>query len=272
MLKLQINSLDDVAEGLRSLYTKVGDVFMLETDDSEMKDKISEFRNNNIDLQKQLAGSKDQAELAATLQKQLEAFGNMNPEEASAAIKQAQDLKDKQLIDAGEIDAVVAQRVETQVKNLVADHNGKVNALQSALDKATDSSSMYKNRLGDVVIDSTLQKAINSVGNPRQNAMVDLIARGKGIFSLNENGETIPMSGETVVYGKDGKTPLTMNEWAQTQLLEAPFLFEGSAGGGSAGGSGDGASGGVVDGSNTDALSANLEDIAAGKVSVQMPS
>ena len=40
--------------------------------------------------------------------------------------------------------------------------------------------------------------------------------------------------GKTVCVGKDGVTPMTLDEWVDTQVSEAPHLFESNAGGGAA--------------------------------------
>ena len=41
--------------------------------------------------------------------------------------------------------------------------------------------------------------------------------------------------GTTVRYGKDGVTPMTLEEWVDAQVSDAPHLFESNAGGGAAG-------------------------------------
>jgi len=41
--------------------------------------------------------------------------------------------------------------------------------------------------------------------------------------------------GKSVRYGKDGLTPMTLEEWVDVQVSEAPHLFESNAGGGAAG-------------------------------------
>jgi hypothetical protein len=48
--------------------------------------------------------------------------------------------------------------------------------------------------------------------------------------------------GQTVRVGKDGMTPMTLDEWVDGQVAEAPHLFESNAGGGAAG-SGSGGAG-----------------------------
>ena len=40
--------------------------------------------------------------------------------------------------------------------------------------------------------------------------------------------------GQTVRYGRDGVTPMTLEEWVDAQVSDAPHLFESNAGGGAA--------------------------------------
>jgi hypothetical protein len=40
--------------------------------------------------------------------------------------------------------------------------------------------------------------------------------------------------GQTVRVGKDGMTPMTLDEWVEQQVADAPHLFESNAGGGAA--------------------------------------
>ncbi len=44
-------------------------------------------------------------------------------------------------------------------------------------------------------------------------------------------------------YGKDGVTPMTLEEWVDAQVADAPHLFESNAGGGAAGNGAGGAGG-----------------------------
>jgi len=45
----------------------------------------------------------------------------------------------------------------------------------------------------------------------------------------------VETDGKTPVFGQDGVTPLTFDEWVTRQVAEAPHLFESSAGGGAPG-------------------------------------
>ncbi len=177
-----------------------------------------------------------------------------------------QDLEDKKMIDAGQLDELLLERTD----RMRGDFEGQRESMQKLLDEANGTSSNYKTQLEKVVIDSSIQTAVGNVATVKQGAMQDVLSRAKSVWKLDENGAPLPVDhqGKTI-YGKDGSKQVSMEEWAEGLLSEAPYLFEGSKGGG-AGGGDHRSSGSKVLGSNQEALSNNLEDIAAGKVEVSL--
>ena len=70
----------------------------------------------------------------------------------------------------------------------------------------------------------------------RATAIPDITARARGVFRLVNGVPTaFEADGQTVRAGKDGVTPMTLDEWVDAQVSEAPHLFESNAGGGAAG-------------------------------------
>ena len=70
----------------------------------------------------------------------------------------------------------------------------------------------------------------------RPTAMPDITARALGVFRLANGIPTaFEADGQTVRPGKDGVTPMTLDEWVDAQVSEAPHLFESNVGGGAAG-------------------------------------
>lgn len=97
-------------------------------------------------------------------------------------------------------------------------------------------------RLEQVEIDNAAVEAGTKKGL-RATAVLDIKARARQVFKLIE-GKVVAVEadGKTVRYGKDATTPLTISEWVDQQVSDAPHLFESSSGGG-AGGSGSGGAG-----------------------------
>lgn len=264
-LKVVVKSLDEVPEALQSFYTQVGEEFVLDADDKDFKDKINEFRNNNIDLKKKLNIAQETENELASLREQMKSFEGVDPEKAKEAMEKMQKIKEKQLIDAGQIEELVHQRTE----RMRSDYDGQVKAIQQSLEEKSTSEVALKGRLTEVVIDNSLQRAVSAVATVRKGAMQDVLARGKSVWALDDDGKPTPYGADgNVMYGKDGKAPISMEEWSQTLAQSAPYLFEGNAGGGADGGGGGGGSDSNVDIRDQDALNSNLEGIAAGTVNV----
>ena len=69
----------------------------------------------------------------------------------------------------------------------------------------------------------------------RPTAIPDITARARTVFRLVNGAPTaFEADGKTVRYGKDGMTPMTLEEWVDAQVSDAPHLFESNAGGGAA--------------------------------------
>jgi hypothetical protein len=69
----------------------------------------------------------------------------------------------------------------------------------------------------------------------RPTAILDITARARSVFRLVDGAPRIyEADGQTVRVGKDGITPMTLDEWVDLQVGDAPHLFESNAGGGAA--------------------------------------
>jgi hypothetical protein len=90
-------------------------------------------------------------------------------------------------------------------------------------------------RLTAIQIDQGVLSAASKRGL-RASAVHDITARARGVFKLVGGVPTaFEVDGKTVRCGSDGVSPMTLEEWTDTQVQEAPHLFESSAGGGPSG-------------------------------------
>lgn len=266
-LKVVVKSLDEVAEPLRDQYKQVGDEFVLDTDDGDYKTRLAEFRNNNIDLNRRLEETGQQASKVGELQTLLKNYEGLDPEKARAALETMTKIDEQKLIDAGKMDEVLAQRTQ----RMVSDFEGQISALDKALAEERKTGGVYKEKLTSVVIDNSLQNAVGGVATVRKGAMQDILSRGRNVWSLNEDGTPVPTGNDgKVMYGKDGKSTLSMDEWAQSLVEDAGYLFEASKGGKAGGGMSKthNSSGEVISVQDQSRLNDNIADIASGKVSV----
>jgi hypothetical protein len=76
------------------------------------------------------------------------------------------------------------------------------------------------------------------------------------------------------LYAEDGKTPMSPEDWGKRLVTEHPYLFEPAQGGGAQGGRGTSTRGQggarVLNNPNAVDFGRNLEDIASGKVHVNI--
>lgn len=199
------------------------DMWVLDVDgDMVPRDRFEEFRANNIDLKKQLD----------TLTEQ---FKGIEPAKVRELLKTQEDLEADKLVKAGKVDELVARRV-TQAK---ADFDAKTTAAAAQI-------ALMAAQLSEVQINQGVLLAGTKRG-VRATATMDLINRARSVFSLNQDGKVIALDrdGKSIRYGSDGVTPLSVEEWVNLQVTEAPHLFESNQGSG-ASGNGSGGAGTVT--------------------------
>src|SRR5207248_643496 len=129
--------------------------------------------------------------------------------------------EEKAALKAGEVDKVVASRVQS---------------IKSDLERTTAERDSLNARLADIQINQGVIVAATKRGL-RSGAIADVTLRAQRVFKL-VNGVPQAQEGDRIRYGKDGVTPMTLDEWVESLVTEAPHLFESSAGGGATGNSG----------------------------------
>jgi hypothetical protein len=207
-LKLRIKKLEDVAEGLRAMYKAEGEEFVLDVDGVVAKEKLDEFRNNNIALQRQLDALKD-----------------VDPAKYRELIKVQEDIEAGKLIAAGKVD----EAVELRTKNMKTELEGRATTAEKALETANG-------QLAALMIDAAARSAAAKLG-VKGTALDDVVLRARAIYRMKDGVPTpIDSKGQTI-FGKDGSSPMPIDEWAvKLKSKEAPHLFEGSSGSGAGGG------------------------------------
>lgn len=207
-LKGMLDSLDGLAEPIQSLYTKGADgKFHLGVEGMVPSTRLDEFRTNNIELKKTL-----------------EKYEGIDVKKYHEMTEKEKKLAEKTLIDAGELDKVVDQRVQA----MKSDHDKAIKTLASERDALAG-------KLSSVLIDSAVKSSAIAIG-VIPTAVDDVVLRAKATFTV-KNGEVVPLDSKgNVIYGKDGDTPLSVDEWVKNLKNSAPHLFEGMRGGGAPGG------------------------------------
>lgn len=243
MFKFVLDSLDGIEETHKAFYKKNEDgKYYLQVDGVADKTKVDEFRSSNIDLRQQME----------TIQAK---FKNVDLDQYQEMLKQANDQRDKKLIDAGKIDELVEERVGSMRTEM-----------QKTIDGLTGTNQGLTGQLEKHLVDGAISSAAAKAG-AKGEAIDVLSLLARQTFKLHE-GAAVPFDGDKVVYGKDGTAPKTVTEWITEMQEVRPFLFEQSSGGGGQGGSGGGGNTKTIAKGDVAAFGDNLADIASGKVTV----
>lgn len=139
--------------------------------------------------------------IKAELDKLKGQFDGLDIEAVKDLLAKAGQDEETKLIAEGKLDEVISRRTE----RLRTDLDKQVKAANERADKAEAFAAKYSDK---VLADSIRAAAIKAGALPE--AAEDIILRARGTFKLSEDGEPIATdrAGE-VVYGKDGKTPLS---------------------------------------------------------------
>ena len=210
-LKFKVKSKDEVPAELSNLYVERDGAWLLDVDGAVEKSKLDEFRNTNVSLIKERDDLKKRYE-------------GIDPDAVKALADEKRQLEEAQQLKAGEVEKVV----ENRIKGVKADLEKQIATLSGERDALTG-------RLTSIQIDQGVLTVATKRGL-RPTAIPDITARARSIFRLVNGVPTaFEPDGKTLRYGKDGLTPMTLEEWVDAQVSEAPHLFESNAGGGAAG-------------------------------------
>lgn len=204
MFKFKIAKLEDVAEEFRKFYVQGADgAYYLAVDGAVDKAKLDEFRDTNIDLMKKM-----------------EAFKGIDPAKVAELLENDRKIAEKKLIDAGDIEGLVTQRVAA----MQADHKRQLGELQTKYDT-------NQRQLETLLIDNEVRTVATKIG-VAASAVDDVLLRAKTVFKI-EDGKPVAKDAQgKVIYGKDGASSLAISDWATSLKESAPHLFMSSTGGG----------------------------------------
>jgi hypothetical protein len=209
-LKYKVAKLEEVPEALRSQYKQEGEAFVLDVEGVVARERLDEFRNNNI-----------------ALQQQIDKFKNIDPAKHAELLELQRQLNEGELLKAGKIDEVVNGRVAAMRSDL----EGQLNTTKSELTTA-------QTQLAVLMIDNAVRAAAAANG-VLPTAVDDLILRARTVYSMSKEGQPVPKNDKgEVIYGKDATSPLAIGDWVIGVKKTAPHLFAGTSGSGAGGGRG----------------------------------
>jgi hypothetical protein len=238
-LKTTYENAQDIPEGMESLYTEGenGAFNLGEIEGMVDKSRLDEFRDNNIQLRKDMETSEAAGltamekfeEQSAALKELQDKFSSIDMEEWDNLQAEKQAMADKQLIEAGDVDTLIEQRVaevlavkERELEEIQSVYEDKVLGLESHL-------SDYDGQLSKMLVDNEITKFAAEHG-VRTSALEDVLYRGRGLFRVEEGAAVAFDESGRKVYGEDAVTPLTISGWLGGLANNAPHLFEASTG------------------------------------------
>lgn len=264
MFKFVVDDINTVPEEHRGLYEQRNGKWYLKiegmpdpAENASLKQKVNEFRENNIRLTKQIE----------EIQAKLAAYDGFDPQEAAKLRETEQKLKDKQLIDAGRVDELIQIKVQEAVNS----SKKKIEELENTLKDVSTKRDEAEGRFQRKVVEGMLSKEAAKHGI-RAGAMEDVFSHAERFgWKLDETGTALvarDADGHQRTSTANPGRPVTLDEYFKDVLpSDKPFYFEGSAGGGASGG-GAGRSGRHVKASDQQAIDANIEKIASGEIEV----
>jgi len=211
-LKYKFATKQEIPAEHQPFYVERDGAWLLDADGVVSQAKLDEFRQNNI-----------------TLTNQLKKFEGIDPDAVRQLAVEKQRLEDEQRLKDGKFQDVLDARLKTARAEWDKQH-GVVVAERDVL----------TGRLTAIQIDQAVVTEATKRGL-RPTAITDITARARMTFKLVD-GVPQAFDGQTPRLGKDGTSPMTLAEWVDALVSDAPHLFEANAGSGAAG-SGGGAAG-----------------------------
>ncbi|SET28362.1 hypothetical protein [Thorsellia anophelis] len=185
--------------------------------DKKINEVTTGLKNKNSELHGKL---KEQAE-------QLKNFEGFDPVALKALMKRVETDEEAKLIAEGNFDEVINRRTE----RFRSDTEKQLQAKDAELQAAREFANKFKGRmLGDLV------RGIASKAGALSGADEDLLLRAQSVFKISDDGEAVALDKDgSVIYGKDGRTPLTVQEWIESTKETAPHLWPQAQGTGAGG-------------------------------------
>lgn len=211
-LKNKYAKAEEIPAELKPFYVERDGAWLLDSERNE------ELRQTNITVMK---------ERDALLKR----FEGIDPDAVRQLAEDKRKLEETAQLKAGEVDKVI----EARLKNARAEWDKTHGVVVAERDVLTG-------RLTAIQIDQAVVTEATKRGL-RPTAITDITSRARTTFKLvNGVPQAFEADGQTARMGKDGVSPMTLAEWVDALVSDAPHLFEANAGSGAVG-SGSGGAG-----------------------------
>ena len=209
-LKSKYQAKDEIPAAHLPFYPEREGAFVLEAEGLVDKARLDESRASNLALQKQV-------------QELTERFEGIDPDAVRALQAEKAALEDAKLIKDGEVEKLVEKRT----KPLLTDLEKRLKAAEAQA--ATLSTQLFEREIERNVVETASKLGL------RASAIPDIKARARSVFKITDGAVAAFEPDGRPVFGADGTSPLTFDEWVSAQVTAAPHLFESNAGSGASG-------------------------------------
>ena len=219
-LKTKIDSLEEVPEGLQQYYEETGTgSFVLAIDGvpPQAQAKIAEFRDNNITL----------AKAKEELEERMKLYDGLDADKAREALAKLATMEEEELVRSGDVETLVQQKLAAAQN----DHLKQLESLKAARDEAEKKAKINQAKLSEYIIQNKILEAVNSVAQPHQAAVPDILYRAKSQWRLAEDGSMYAVDEYgNKQYSKGGDELISPAEWSKNLVENARHLFSASIG------------------------------------------
>ena len=236
-LKFKCKSKDEIPADHLPLYAERDGAWVLDVEGAVDKAKLDEFRTTNVALLKERDELKqrfegiDPAEVKQLKDAQQKAEEDRLLSRSSASHASTDGARETEEDKERKLQAE-RERIEKVIEGRVKNFRGE---LEKQVNQLTTERDALNTRLATIQIDQGVFTVATKRGL-RPTAMADITSRARTVFRLVNGVPTaFDADGKSVRYGRDGLTPMSIEEWVDGQVAEAPHLFEANSGGGSGG-------------------------------------
>jgi len=184
----------------------------------KIEEEVAGLKNKNSELL-------DKFKKAAETVKQ---FEGLDVEKMKNLQKQLEENEEMRLLSEGKTEEVVTRRVEAMKRDFdanLAARDGKISEYEQILKKKED-------KLAELVIDGQLREAYVAL-DFEPSALDFVLMQGRNVFIMDEHGKAVPRDEHgSLIFGKDGKTPISAREYLEGLAEKKPFLRKPSKGSG----------------------------------------
>ena len=242
-IKNTYDNVEDIPQGMESVYTHNEDsgkyTFNAEVEGMVSKTRLDEFRDNNVNLRKEVEGYDTRMEESAMaldkmrsdMKSMEEKFSGVDMDEWASLQAERKAMAEKELIEAGDVDKLINSRVDEVIAAKQKELHAQKEAYEHQVLSLQEDLVNYDGQLNKMLVDNEISKIASQAG-VQTSALDDVLARGRSVFRV-EDGQAVAFSDEgRQMYLEDAVTPLGIDGWVEGLTKSAPHLFESSQGAG----------------------------------------